>query len=119
MRRLAGVVVALAMAPVALTGTGHAAVQAAGSDDVEYEVLSVETQDPLGIDVAPDGRVLWTEREGTLNVLKPDGSQVVAGHLPVSAGAYGGGPPGAPGPQPGGRAPAGGGAGPPPPAPGP
>ena len=90
MRRLAGVVVALAMAPIALTGTGHAAAPAPGSDDVEYEVLSVATQDPLGIDVAPDGRVLWTEREGTLNVLKPDGSQVVAGHLPVSAGAYGG-----------------------------
>jgi glucose/arabinose dehydrogenase len=78
------------MGSLALTGTGQTAAQAAGSDDVEYEVLSVATQDPLGIDVAPDGRVIWTEREGTVNVLNPDGSVVVAGHVPVSASGYGG-----------------------------
>ena len=37
------------------------------------------------IQVAPDGRVIWTEREGALKVLLPNGNQITAGRLPVSA----------------------------------
>lgn len=55
------------------------------SADVEYEVLTEDTQDPLMIQVAPDGRVIWTEREGALKVLLPNGKQITAGRLPVSA----------------------------------
>jgi glucose/arabinose dehydrogenase len=65
-------------------GTQPASAQSA-SADVEYEVLSEDTQDPLMIQVAPDGRVIWTEREGALKVLLPNGKQILAGRLPVSA----------------------------------
>src|SRR3954468_9841739 len=83
-----------AVVPLALVSP-HAAsattntTAADAAPDVEYEVLPAVAQDPLGITVAPDGRVIWTEREGTLNVLKPDGTQIVAGRVPVSAAGYG------------------------------
>src|SRR3954451_12060436 len=95
-RRLALAAAGAALLPIALSGPGSAAAATttavAAGDDVEYEVLPAVTQDPLGITVAPDGRVIWTEREGTLNVLTPGGQQVLAGHIPVSAAAYAGAP---------------------------
>lgn len=75
-------VVALSASPL-LTAAPAAALPLA--TDVEYEVLVPETQDPLGIDVTADGRVLWTEREGELNVRTPDGTIINAAKLPVSA----------------------------------
>jgi glucose/arabinose dehydrogenase len=86
-RRVAVAAVAVALVPLTLTASHPAA--AADGPGVEYEVLPAVTQDPMGIAVAPDGRVIWTEREGTLQVLKPDGTQITAGKLPVPAGAYG------------------------------
>src|SRR3954451_13957122 len=90
-RKVALSIVGIALLPIALSAPGSAAAAtpaAAVGEDVEYEVLPAVTQDPLGIAVAPDGRVIWTEREGILNVLKPDGTQVVAGRVPVSAAGY-------------------------------
>jgi glucose/arabinose dehydrogenase len=55
------------------------------TQDIEIEVLTTATQDPTDIAVTSDGRVIWTEREGKVKVLLPDGTQVDAGHLPVSA----------------------------------
>ena len=53
--------------------------------DVAYEVLSDGTNEPLALDIAPDGRIVWIERLGTVNVMTPEGVRVVAGVLPVSA----------------------------------
>ena len=74
----------LLMTPILGRSPQSASAQTA-SADVEYEVLTEDTQDPLMIQVAPDGRVIWTEREGALKVLLPDGKQITAGRLPVSA----------------------------------
>ena len=74
----------LLMMPILGRSPQSASAQTA-SVDVEYEVLTEDTQDPLMIQVAPDGRVIWTEREGALKVLLPDGKQITAGRLPVSA----------------------------------
>lgn len=60
---------------------------AQGGADIEYEILSADTQDPLMIQVARDGRVIWIEREGAVKVLLPSGKQVTAGRIPVSANA--------------------------------
>src|SRR5687767_5878682 len=49
--------------------------------DIEHQVLTTATQDPTDIAVTSDGRVIWTEREGEVNVLLPDGTQVSAGQL--------------------------------------
>jgi glucose/arabinose dehydrogenase len=53
--------------------------------DLALEVLSTETQDPSAIDVAPDGRVIWAERKGTVKVIVPGGTAVTAGRVPVAA----------------------------------
>jgi glucose/arabinose dehydrogenase len=53
--------------------------------DIEHHVLTTATQDPTDIAVTSDGRVIWTEREGKVKVLLPDGTQVDAGQLAVSA----------------------------------
>jgi MYXO-CTERM domain-containing protein len=77
----------LAAAVVLLSaGTAHAQTYKFATG-VEYEVLSTDTKDPLFIQVAPDGRVFWVEREGRIEVLKPDGTQANVGKLPVSANA--------------------------------
>src|ERR1043165_5284532 len=47
-------------------------------------MLATNTADPMELAVAPDGRVLFVERVGTLKIWKPDTkSVVVAGTLPV------------------------------------
>jgi aldose sugar dehydrogenase len=53
--------------------------------EVGVDVLSSNANDPIAIEVAEDGRVIWIEREGAVNVLSPDGTQVLAGRLPVSS----------------------------------
>ena len=80
-------IVALAVAGAGPVGTAGA--QASEPEpyayDLEYQVLSTDTQDPTAIQVADDGRVVWVEREGAVRILKPDGTQVEAGRLPVAA----------------------------------
>jgi glucose/arabinose dehydrogenase len=83
MRALA-VLVALFLA---LMGVSTAAAQVTTGDGVDYEVLSTDAKDPLFIQVAPDGRIFWVEREGRIEVLKPDGTQANVGTLQVSANA--------------------------------
>ena len=52
---------------------------------VGLDVLTSNTSDPIDLVVADDGRVIWVEREGELNVLLPDGTQIKSPRLPVSA----------------------------------
>lgn len=65
-------------------------VQVAGAQDdplavsIEYEPLTTDTEEPMSIQVTDDGRVIWTEREGAVRILTPDGEQVMAGRLAVS-----------------------------------
>jgi hypothetical protein len=82
--RLLSVFVALFFA---LAGVGTAPAQVTTGDGVDYEVLSTDAKDPLFIQVAPDGRVFWVEREGRIEVLKPDGTQANVGTIQVSANA--------------------------------
>jgi glucose/arabinose dehydrogenase len=71
----------------ALVGVGTAGAQVTAGVGVDYEVLSTDAKDPLFIQVAPDGRVFWVEREGRIEVLKPDGTQANVGTIPISANA--------------------------------
>lgn len=82
MRKLIAIVAAalVGMALVAAPAT------AAPTDvNVGIDVLSTDTSDPISITVTDDGRIVWVEREGELNVLLPDGTQVKSPRLPVSA----------------------------------
>ena len=54
-------------------------------DDVVYEVLAEGTNEPTQVEVAPDGRIIWTERDGTIWVLTPGGVQVPAAELRPAA----------------------------------
>jgi hypothetical protein len=82
-RWTAATALALALAS-ALAVPGTAAAQ---SEAVQYDVLPAVTTDPLSIDVADDGRIIWTQRDGTLWVMTPEGAQIRAGQLAVSANA--------------------------------
>ena len=55
------------------------------ADDFEKVPLDDDTDFPMELDVAPDGRVFYIEREGEVNIWKPDTEQtVVAGNIPVT-----------------------------------
>lgn len=56
-----------------------------GETDIELQVLTEDTQDPSAIDVADDGRVVFTERTGAVKVILPDGTLVTAGRVPTAA----------------------------------
>jgi aldose sugar dehydrogenase len=56
-----------------------------GPADIELQVLTTEVQDPTAIDVADDGRVVFTERKGTVKVIRPSGEVVTAGRIPTAA----------------------------------
>jgi glucose/arabinose dehydrogenase len=56
-----------------------------GPSDIELQVLTEETQDPTAIDVADDGRVVFTERKGAVKVILPSGELVTAGRIPTAA----------------------------------
>jgi aldose sugar dehydrogenase len=75
-------VVAIAIALV--VPAAPVAAQTASSG-IRHDVLTTNTQDPISLQVAADGRIIWIEREGSVNVLSPDGRQVEAGRIPVSA----------------------------------
>ena len=78
----------LAFAIAAPAGAQVPPVNVPGSNftsDLELEVLTTATQDPTDIAATSDGRVIWTEREGMVKVLLPDGTVVNAGQLAVSA----------------------------------
>src|SRR4051812_38843831 len=53
--------------------------------DFQKVVLDDNTQNPMELDVAPDGRVFYIERDGRLQIWKPNTQQTVtAGTIPVT-----------------------------------
>ena len=55
------------------------------SADFQKVTLDENTQNPMELDVAPDGRVFYIERDGRLQVWKPNTQQTVtAGTIPVT-----------------------------------
>src|SRR5262245_60846067 len=68
-----------------LLGGGTALAQAPTASDFQKVTLDDNTQNPMELDVAPDGRVFYIERDGRLQVWKPDSQQTVtAGTIPVT-----------------------------------
>src|SRR5687767_12931612 len=81
MKRLISLVATL-IAGLALTAVP---ASAAPTDVVvRAEVLTTDTSDAISLQVAPDGRIIWGEREGQLNVLTPEGEQFKSERLHVS-----------------------------------
>src|SRR4051794_8581820 len=66
-------------------GGGTAFAQTPTASDFQKVTLDDNTQNPMELDVAPDGRVFYIERDGRLQVWKPDSQQTVtAGTIPVT-----------------------------------
>src|SRR3954462_13247959 len=77
----------MAAAIVAWFGLGSAAAraQAPVASDFQKVTLDDNTQNPMELDVAPDGRVFYIERDGRLQIWKPDTQQTLtAGTIPVT-----------------------------------
>ncbi len=56
------------------------------ASDFEITALDDDTESPMELAVAKDGRVFYVERiTGEVNVIKPDGSVLTAGTIPVSS----------------------------------
>ncbi|MDA0184926.1 ThuA domain-containing protein [Solirubrobacter phytolaccae] len=78
-------VAALAAVLVCLTWTALADAQAPVAGDFQKVTLDDNTQNPMELDVAPDGRVFYIERDGRLMIWKPNTQQTVtAGTVPVT-----------------------------------
>ncbi|OLF06103.1 hypothetical protein BLA60_32690 [Actinophytocola xinjiangensis] len=57
------------------------------AEGFEKVTLDSNTNNPMELDVAPDGRVFYVERDGRLRIIKPDtNTTVTAGTLPVFTG---------------------------------
>jgi cytochrome c len=55
------------------------------AEDFEKVTLEDDTENPMELDVAPDGRVFYIERDGRVMIIKPDTGQTVeAGRVPVT-----------------------------------
>src|SRR5262245_21599739 len=68
-----------------LMWTGAAGAQAPTAADFQKVTLDDNTQNPMQLDVAPDGRVFYIERDGRVQIWKPDTRQTVtAGKIPVT-----------------------------------
>ena len=76
---------ALAVVLACLLGSGTAHAQQPGAGDFQKVTLDDNTQNPMELDIAPDGRVFYIERDGRLMIWKPDSQQTVtAGTVPVT-----------------------------------
>ena len=65
--------------------SGAARAQTPVAGDFQKVTLDDNTQNPMELDIAPDGRVFYIERDGRLMVWKPDTRQTVqAGKVPVT-----------------------------------
>ena len=51
------------------------------TEGLELETLSTETQDPTAISVTPDGRVVFSERQGAIKVITTAGTTIEAARL--------------------------------------
>ena len=69
----------------ACSGAAAARAQAPAAADFQKVTLDDNTQNPMELDVAPDGRVFYIERDGRLQIWKPNTQQTVtAGTVPVT-----------------------------------
>ena len=59
--------------------SGAAQAQQPGAGDFQKVTLDDNTQNPMELDIAPDGRVFYIERDGRLMIWKPDTQQTVTG----------------------------------------
>src|SRR3954469_26026104 len=70
---------------VVLAWTSVARAQDPVATDFQKVTLDDNTSNPMELDVAPDGRVFYIERDGRLQVWKPNTQQTVtAGTIPVT-----------------------------------
>src|SRR5215218_9096316 len=70
---------------VVLAWSGEARAQDPVAADFQKVTLDDNTQNPMELDVAPDGRVFYIERDGRLQIWKPNTQQTVtAGTVPVT-----------------------------------
>src|SRR3954451_12673847 len=68
-----------------LSWSGVARAQAPTAADFQKVTLDDNTQNPMELDVANDGRVFYIERDGRLHIWKPNTQQTVtAGTVPVT-----------------------------------
>src|SRR5688500_18393075 len=63
--------IALATLLLVVAWTGVARAQAPVASDFQKVTLDDNTQNPMELDVAPDGRVFYIERDGRLMIWKP------------------------------------------------
>ena len=84
---LLALAIALAVALPALPASAQPPGAPQPDTDVAYEVLAEGTNEPLQVEVAPDGRVIWSERDGSIWVLTPEGARIAAGELVPAANA--------------------------------
>src|SRR6188768_626268 len=65
--------------------SGEARAQTPTAADFQKVTLDDNTQNPMELDVANDGRVFYIERDGRLQIWKPNTQQTVtAGTVPVT-----------------------------------
>src|SRR5829696_2519319 len=68
-----------------LAWTGVARAQQPAAGDFQKVTLDDNTSNPMELDIAPDGRVFYIERDGRLMIWKPNTQQTVtAGTVPVT-----------------------------------
>src|SRR6478609_1815675 len=85
MGRIRAVGAVLTATLVCLGTAATARAQTPVSADFQKVTLDENTQNPMELDVAPDGRVFYIERDGRLQVWKPNTQQTVtAGTVPVT-----------------------------------
>jgi len=76
---------AIAAIVMCLAWTSAAGAQQPAAGDFQKVTLDDNTSNPMELDVAPDGRVFYIERDGRLMIWKPNTRQtVLAGTVPVT-----------------------------------
>src|SRR5688572_3802844 len=76
---------AIAAIVMCLCWTNAASAQQPAAGDFQKVTLDDNTSNPMELDVAPDGRVFYIERDGRLMIWKPNTRQTVtAGTVPVT-----------------------------------
>ena len=87
LRRVAVAMALLSLAALQLDfgRAAEAQLPATGLFDLSVETISTDVSDPTIVEVADDGTIVFVERKGAVNLIGPDGAQVEAGVIPVSA----------------------------------
>lgn len=75
---LGGIKTAAGVLPADCTATLESSFEKVALDD--------NTSNPMELDIADDGRVFYVDRNGAVRIIKPDGSVVTAGTVPVYTG---------------------------------